>query len=179
VLSNNGSDLYNAACCHSLAGHVDRAFDALDRAVGAGYRNVSQLETDPDLAPLRADSRWAFVLRRAQVIRPSFVERVEREIYQLFVEQAEERSTTSAGPASDAWRRNRVTELVATGRAKSAEDYYYAALILLGSARESDLRRARDWSLRARGLDPKNLAAARLSAVCEEKLLRAQGKPQR
>jgi hypothetical protein len=164
------NDLYNAACCYALAGHRDRAFDALERAVGAGFRLVRQLERDNDLGSLRADRRWAFILRRAQVIRTSFIEGVDREIYQLFVEQAEERSAAGTSQSSDAWRRDRVTTLVAGGRAKTAEDYYYAALVLAGSDREADLRRGQEWCARARALDPSHLAAARLAATLADRL---------
>lgn len=58
---------YNIACARAKLGDVDAAFDALAAAVGAGY-NDSQaratLESDPDLAPLRADPRFAAVMAR-------------------------------------------------------------------------------------------------------------------
>jgi hypothetical protein len=54
------SDLYNAACSAALAGHVDRAFGLLERAVVEGWESVGHARTDGDLAPLRQDSvRWA------------------------------------------------------------------------------------------------------------------------
>ena len=46
-------------------GRVDDAFAALGRSLDAGFPVVSRLEQDPDLAPLRADARFAEVLRRA------------------------------------------------------------------------------------------------------------------
>jgi hypothetical protein len=44
---------YNLACNHSLNGEVDRAAEALEKALVLGYRDFSWLATDPDLRELR------------------------------------------------------------------------------------------------------------------------------
>jgi len=59
-------DLYNEACAWALAGDADRAFAALDAAVGAGLADVTLVESDADLASLRADARWARTLAAVQ-----------------------------------------------------------------------------------------------------------------
>lgn len=64
VPSRQRGALYNAACCHVLAGELDAGFAALDRAVALGLRDRAQLLDDPDLAPARADPRWAPWLAR-------------------------------------------------------------------------------------------------------------------
>lgn len=64
VPSRQRGALYNAACCHALAGELDAGFAALDRAVALGLRDRGQLLGDPDLAPVRADPRWAPWLAR-------------------------------------------------------------------------------------------------------------------
>src|SRR5436190_16104028 len=48
-------DAYDAACCLALAGEQNAAFAALERATGAGLRDVDHLNRDPDLASLRGD----------------------------------------------------------------------------------------------------------------------------
>ncbi len=55
---------YNAACCHALGGHVDRAFAALSSAVDLGFRDGDGLAKDGDLASLRADPRWPSLFAR-------------------------------------------------------------------------------------------------------------------
>src|SRR2546427_10936284 len=44
---------YNLACSHSLNGEVDRAADALEKALRLGYRDFKWLAKDPDLRRLR------------------------------------------------------------------------------------------------------------------------------
>lgn len=55
--------LYNAACCAALSGDRDGAFSLLTRALADGFDDREQLASDPDLAPLRADPRWAELAR--------------------------------------------------------------------------------------------------------------------
>ena len=54
---------YNEACCWSLAGDLDKAFEALDKAIDAGYgqdtNEITHMEkNDTDLEKMRKDSRW-------------------------------------------------------------------------------------------------------------------------
>ena len=44
---------YNLACGHSLNGELDRAVEALERALVLGYRDFKWLAKDPDLRELR------------------------------------------------------------------------------------------------------------------------------
>jgi tetratricopeptide (TPR) repeat protein len=44
---------YNLACSYSLIGEVDRAANALDKALALGYRDFKWLAKDPDLKTLR------------------------------------------------------------------------------------------------------------------------------
>lgn len=55
---------YNLACVEAVAGQRDAAFAALDEAVARGFKDTEVLGTDPDLASLRADPRFADVVRR-------------------------------------------------------------------------------------------------------------------
>lgn len=49
------SALYNIACAYALK---ERAFAALDRAQQAGFRNLTEIRSDPDLKSLRGDDRF-------------------------------------------------------------------------------------------------------------------------
>ena len=49
--------LYNMACIYALQNNRDKAFDQLAAAVKAGFTNLSQIHSDPELASLRGDPR--------------------------------------------------------------------------------------------------------------------------
>ncbi|WP_157069816.1 site-2 protease family protein [Sandaracinus amylolyticus] len=49
---------YNAACSCARLGRIAQGLDWLAIATNAGFDDVAKLETDDDLAPLRADPRW-------------------------------------------------------------------------------------------------------------------------
>jgi len=51
--------LYNAGCVYARQGDADQAFASLRASIAAGLTNFAQLNTDPDLASLRGDPRWA------------------------------------------------------------------------------------------------------------------------
>jgi alpha/beta hydrolase family protein/predicted Zn-dependent protease DUF2268 len=50
--------LYNTACALALAGDAEKAFYFLDKAIQAGFRNISHLTYDVDLNSLHKDPRW-------------------------------------------------------------------------------------------------------------------------
>ena len=56
---------YNLGCSYALAGHGNRAFHALGRAVDLGYRDVEWMREDGDLASLREDPRFTQLVTRA------------------------------------------------------------------------------------------------------------------
>ena len=45
--------LYNAACMYASLAESDRAIEALQQAIEAGYTNLGWMRNDPDLIPLR------------------------------------------------------------------------------------------------------------------------------
>lgn len=55
---------YNLTCSYALLGMVERAFEALERALRLGYGHLNHLRHDPDLKSLRRDPRFARLLRR-------------------------------------------------------------------------------------------------------------------
>lgn len=55
---------YNLACSLALTGDRDGALAVLERAIALGYADADFLESDADLASLRAEPRFADLLRR-------------------------------------------------------------------------------------------------------------------
>jgi len=49
---------YNLACSYSLAGEMDQAVNALEKALQLGYRDFDWLVKDPDLKPLRGHAAF-------------------------------------------------------------------------------------------------------------------------
>ncbi len=56
--------IYNAGAMHARLGHVDTALAWLEKASAAGFNQPSQYQTDPDLAAVRQDPRFAALLAR-------------------------------------------------------------------------------------------------------------------
>lgn len=56
---------YNLACSYALLADSEKAFACLREAVALGYRDLDHLRTDPDLATLREDPRFAEILKKA------------------------------------------------------------------------------------------------------------------
>lgn len=57
--------LYDLARAHALAGREAPAYQALTRALDAGFDDLGQLRTDPDLESLRGTEEWGALLERA------------------------------------------------------------------------------------------------------------------
>jgi tetratricopeptide (TPR) repeat protein len=60
---------YNLACSHSLNGEVDRAAEALERALTLGYRDFEWLARDPDLSHLRQHPLYRNIESRIRKIK--------------------------------------------------------------------------------------------------------------
>lgn len=50
---------HSAACAYAAVGEIDRALDQVARAIEHDYEHTEKMETDPDLAPLQTDARFA------------------------------------------------------------------------------------------------------------------------
>jgi tetratricopeptide (TPR) repeat protein len=62
ALSTNPSIMYNLACSYARLKENNKAFEWLNKAIGAGFPNIASLKTDPDLAGLREDARFKDVI---------------------------------------------------------------------------------------------------------------------
>lgn len=56
--------LYNIACVYSRKKKSDKAFDALEKAVEAGFSDTTQMKADTDLANIHKDKRFAELIER-------------------------------------------------------------------------------------------------------------------
>lgn len=56
--------LYNIACCQAQLGNIQNGLIALAGALEAGYTNFQQIQTDPDLNPLRADPKFEALIKK-------------------------------------------------------------------------------------------------------------------
>ncbi|MBX3154621.1 MAG: hypothetical protein KF773_01380 [Deltaproteobacteria bacterium] len=50
---------HSAACAYAASGQIDRAIEQVSLAIDHEYEHTEKMETDPDLAPLRDDPRFA------------------------------------------------------------------------------------------------------------------------
>ncbi len=71
--ATKGVALYNLGCAYSLKKDKDKAFDYLEKAVAAGFDDVSYYETDTDLDSLRKDARFVRVMKlvRGEEVEPA------------------------------------------------------------------------------------------------------------
>ena len=59
---------YSLACSYALARKIERAFNALSRAIDLGYRDSKWVRKDPDLANLRKSPRFKKILAKLNVV---------------------------------------------------------------------------------------------------------------
>lgn len=60
---------YNLACSYSLTDQCERAADAIERALGLGYRDFNWLTKDSDLKKLRAHPRYKAIRETIRAIK--------------------------------------------------------------------------------------------------------------
>jgi hypothetical protein len=176
--------LYGAACCHALAGHRDAAFRALEEALRRGYSNVDYFLVDNDLASLRTDPRWPSFYAAAQARRERHVATLHAELYRMFQEDQKSRTggfekiDWKVVSAQDEKHRQRATQILAEGGAKTSDDYYHAAMIFQHGSAPADFEQAHKLAVKAVELDASNDAARWLAAATQDRFLMNQNKPQ-
>ncbi len=63
--------LYNIACLHCLKGEKPKAYDWLEKAAGAGYRDADYLLNDYDFRTIRGEPRFRNLIRRIRDQSPA------------------------------------------------------------------------------------------------------------
>ncbi|MBZ0103259.1 MAG: tetratricopeptide repeat protein, partial [Thermoanaerobaculia bacterium] len=61
---------YNLACVEARLGRLDDALASLEKSLAAGFSAGAQMRSDPDLAALAGDPRFARLLARAGAAAP-------------------------------------------------------------------------------------------------------------
>jgi tetratricopeptide (TPR) repeat protein len=178
-------DAYDAACCHAQAGNRDAAFTQLRRAIDDGFRDQAHLEKDTDLASLHGDPRWPLVIAQLVAKNEERRKTLNAELMQLHDEDQGDRAGayeqidwTQVTPRDQA-RRKRIDEIIASGGARVADDYYHAAMVYQHGDRPEEIQRAHDLAIKAVELDPKHDRARWLAAAAEDRKLMYEGKPQK
>lgn len=57
---------YNIACCYSLLGDKEQAFEALNEALSKGYNNANHMKADSDLDNLKSDERFEELIAKLE-----------------------------------------------------------------------------------------------------------------
>ncbi|MBK7074125.1 MAG: hypothetical protein IPH44_17655 [Myxococcales bacterium] len=191
------SAYYNAACCHARAGALDDGFALLHRGIGAGLRDLTGANDDPDLASLRADPRWAEVVTAAAAATAAYertlsAPALRRELLTLVVEDQaartqmiahrDDRAAMDAVAAIDRRTTARLKEIVAAGgwpgRAQVGEDGAHAAWLLVQHA-DLDLPFQKQCLALMEPMATTGDVAAIDVAYLHDRVAVAEGRPQR
>lgn len=65
--------IYDAVCSTALSGDKETAFQLLDKAIAAGFRNADHLKRDSDLESLHSDPRWAQVIAASEAQAAKYI----------------------------------------------------------------------------------------------------------
>ncbi len=66
MMEGDPGTMYNIACMQSLLGHKSDALDWLAKAIDAGYRDTDHLLADDDFKSIRAEQRFADLVKRTR-----------------------------------------------------------------------------------------------------------------
>jgi len=176
--------LYGAAVCAVAGGDREGAFPLLSRAVARGFHDLERFYDDPRLAPLRADRRWPALEVEFRAAVDRWQATLDPEIESLYRADREDRAPgatdvdAAAIAARDRARVEKVSELVAAGRARTPDDLFRAATVLLRSEDVALLGRAAELARLAAERDADLAGARALAAATLDRSLVASGRPQ-
>jgi hypothetical protein len=188
---------YNAACCHARAGAPDDGFALLHRGIGAGLRDLTGANTDPDLESLRGDPRWAEVVAAAAAATAAYertlgAPALRRELLAMVAEDQaarmqmivhrDDRARMDAVAAIDRRTTARMKAIVAAGgwpgRAQVGEDGAHAAWLLVQHA-DLDLPFQKQCLALMQPLAASGEVSAIDIAYLHDRVAVAEGRPQR
>ena len=175
---------FGAGACAAATGQKEAAFGYLDKAAAHGYDDLERTTRNAQLKALQEDPRWKAFLQGVEARNVEREKKNNAELTRLYKEDQADRSgdiatTDWAGvEARDKARQARLHQLLAEGGAKTAEDYYRAAMVFQHGYTDDEIAQAHELSLKAVELDADNRAARWLAAASKDRLLMRQGKPQ-
>lgn len=175
---------FAAAACSAVAGQKETAFGFLEKASARGYKDLDRATGNSEIQALHDDPRWEAFLQGVEARQTEHEKKNNAELTRLYKEDQGDRSGSmenadwAAISARDAARQERVSQILASGGAKSADDYYHAAMVFQHGDTDEEIARAHELSLKAAELDPAHPTARWLAAASKDRLLVRQGKPQ-
>ncbi|WP_241759021.1 TPR end-of-group domain-containing protein [Pyxidicoccus parkwayensis] len=174
---------YSAACALAVLGRKQEALEQLSRAAEWGFRNVSWMQQDENLASLRTEPGFTALVARIPTLPPKDAAANE-ELRKLFEADQADRSPPPATKeawkvvsARDEQRRVRVKELLAAGALEDGADFLAAGFIFQHGRTPEDFAMAREMGAEAarRG----NSGGLWLAAAAWDRWLMNAGQPQR
>jgi hypothetical protein len=178
-------DWYNAACCHALADERDPAFAMLARLADIDGDGLAHMKLDADLASLHNEPRWTALVDSLSRKIAAHDATINRELAEIFrADQADRQKPTEESDWAqiaprDHARAKRVDEILGTGGAKVAEDYYHAAMVFQHGDDVGAIEHAHELAMRAVKLDPTSKKARWLAAASEDRILVREDKLQK
>jgi hypothetical protein len=178
---------FAAAACAAGAGQKEAAFGYLDQAAARGHDDMDRATGNPQIQSLQDDPRWKTFLQGVETRHAEREKKNNAELTRLYEDdQADRAGGTSTMEKAD-WttidardkaRQERVHQILAQGGARTADDYYHAAMVFQHGDADEEIAKAHELSLKAAELDPEHPAARWLAAASKDRLLMRQGKPQ-
>jgi hypothetical protein len=175
---------FGAGACSAAAGQKEAAFGYLDKAAVRGYDELDRATRNPEIRVLHEDPRWKAFLQGVEARQTEREKKNNAELARIFKDDQGDRSNHTenadwaAISARDAVRQDRVHQILAEGGAKSAEDYFRAAMVFQHGDTDEEIAKAHELSLKAIELDAEHRSARWLAAASKDRLLMRQGKPQ-
>jgi hypothetical protein len=175
---------FAAAACSAAAGQKEPAFGYLDKATARGHDDIDRATNNPQVQVLHDDPRWKAFLQGVETRHTEREKKNNPELAKIHDQDQTDRTGdmdkadwTVIGKR-DSERRARVSQILAEGGAKTAEDYFNAALVFQHGDQDDDIAKAHELSLKAVDLDSEHPVARWLAAASKDRLLMRQGKPQ-
>jgi tetratricopeptide (TPR) repeat protein len=92
---------YGKACVYAALKQPEKAFSALDSAVKQGYADPENLQSDPNLAALRSDARFAKIVEQAKENQRPCAYAAENRQFDFWLGEWEVSTTQGAVPAGN------------------------------------------------------------------------------
>jgi hypothetical protein len=178
---------FAAAACSTAAGQKEAAFGYLDKAAARGHDDVDRATGNSQVQPLRDDPRWKAFLQGVETRHAEHEKKNNAELTKIFEDDQADRTGSPDALAKADWtaidardraRQDRVRQILAAGGAKTADDYFHAAMVFQHGDTDAEIAESHELSLKAVELDPEHPTARWLAAASEDRLLMRQGKPQ-
>lgn len=176
---------YNAACCSALDGKAGAAFDWLDKAIEAGWRDAPHMKADPDLLSLHADERWTQVIERAEEAAAKFQPALREELLKRMADDQRVRMAANLDMAEwakiDADNLGYMKALIDKhgwpGYGLVGDDGAMAAFVLVQHAYEDHEFQKKCLALLTEAVSRKDAPASDM-ALLTDRVLMFEGKPQ-